>query len=246
MLQLSLFFILTFIFQDPRSLFISEIQNTATACNNVRHKSQETELNGKTPALRDDNTNSTSVSVIVVASDQRSSSTFLSQDILGNMPCHLSLNEVLSQSKVQSGDAWNIEGQRNQMNNRRTNQLDPADLATFIRSVGERRCRTMLAETNQTDRCQNHCWVNYKHFPGHLDSWQHAILWQSLSQQVPLAMIILERNVKDRWRSIRYARESKDWNVQGSAEHKIKVEATDPGPIPERFKYNHEEWFRLV
>ena len=61
-----------------------------------------------------------------------------------------------------------------------------------------------------------------------------------------MAMIVLERKVKDRWRSIRYARETRDWNVQGSAEHKAKVEAANPGPISELFQFTHNTWFQLI
>ena len=50
-----------------------------------------------------------SVSIILIATSTRSSSTFLSKDILGTMPCHISMNEILLGGMNFAGDAWRVE-----------------------------------------------------------------------------------------------------------------------------------------
>mmetsp|Transcript_5433 Transcript_5433/g.12378 ORF Transcript_5433/g.12378 Transcript_5433/m.12378 type:complete len:197 (-) Transcript_5433:444-1034(-) len=112
-----------------------------------------------------------SISLIAVASAQRSSSTFLSRLVLAVMPCHLSLGEILiplrftartEQDKV----AWEKEGKELQ-SDVGTIDIDINDLANFILDVGKRRCEEKLQE-NPQNKCNGHCWVNYKHFSGQM------------------------------------------------------------------------------
>ncbi len=84
-----------------------------------------------------------SVSIIVIVSEQRSSSTFLSHDILAKQSCHLSLNEVLFKDQRQSGDAWEIEGKELGLNKGAFGS-DPTKIASLVPKVAIRRCRQML------------------------------------------------------------------------------------------------------
>ncbi len=201
-----------------------------------------------------------SVSMIVVASDQRSSSSFLAHKILGAMPCHLSLNEIFISS--QSGDAWKTVGREMHLHPHKSKK-DPLQMASFVLEVSRRRCYKLLSEDEELqNECRNHCWVNYKHFPirGHLPDKSNEGVWDALIDQnedfqhnpgASFAMAILERDVKDRYRSHWLARKTGDWDINGSQEHKEKLaEIADQVPYnssdAQGFYDRHKNWFQKV
>lgn len=209
-----------------------------------------------------------SISLIVIASHQRSSSTFLSYNILTGKrvnnqssllaDCGLALNEILTNSQQQSGDAWEMEGKRifgTFNGTRAATHISPSKLASFIVQVGQRRCKEVLHHCNSTLLCDNHCFVNYKHFPSHLDTEQAKILWDALLNETvaqssgnwnPFGMIVLERNVQDRWKSRWYARKTGDWCTHGDADHKAKLNAAKVPIMEDKFRIDHENWYKSV
>lgn len=195
------------------------------------------------------NSDDVSISLIVVASGQRSSSTFLSHQVLGNMSCHFSMNEIFNPNN--SGDAWETEGKELLLETKMRSPNNPPEaLAKFILKVGTRRCRERIQD-GQMEGCNNHCWVNYKHFTNHLQPWQHVPLWNSLLEQTKaqntvFSMAILERDVKERWRSHWFATNTGDWNARGTAEHKAKLAAAKVPSVQASFLADHQNWFGLV
>lgn len=200
-----------------------------------------------------------SISIIVVVSEQRSSSTFLSHDVIGSLPCHLSLNEILIPSPQQSGDAWSTVGQEMSLNQSGAKDNDPDVLSDFILRVAKRRCHQKLeaSQVQQHDNCNHHCWVNYKHFGCHLTDHQHEVLWNALLEQqtnhnnrnsMPssMSMIILERDVKERWRSKWFAEQTGDWQTRGSAEHKAQLAKAKVPVVQSKFVVEHNRWYRRI
>jgi len=222
--QLALFLCLGFMLLSPNDRKL-DVSGGALACrtesdsNTNPHK----EVAHK-PKDDDDSEDGVSVSLIVIASEHQSDSTILGQEILGTMSCHLSMEEILSK------DDWRVEGRNmglfpEQIQKEDPHKLDPSNLGIFVQKVAKKWCREMLTESNTATECNKHCWVNYEHFPVHLDMWQHSMVWGYLAKKMPLSMIVLERKVHDRWTAV----------------------APKKGdPMPERFKYDHEAWFRLV
>ena len=204
------------------------------------------------------------MSIVVVASHQRSSSTYLSDEIIGKLPCHLPLNEIFTPTPSQSGDAWPTVGKDlgiKQVNwdtasNNETMISQPTLLATFVLEVARRQCRQKLRqEGDAAKECHNHCWVNYKHFPIHTPNSE--LVWDALIDQnhfhhkpkSSFAMAILKRDVQDRFRSYWFANHTGDWNVQGSKEHKEKLaNMTVPNDTEEAisFRNEHQCWFKKV
>mmetsp|Transcript_27837 Transcript_27837/g.48131 ORF Transcript_27837/g.48131 Transcript_27837/m.48131 type:complete len:428 (+) Transcript_27837:151-1434(+) len=211
-----------------------------------------------------ENKDNVSVSIIVVASHQRSSSTYLSDEILGEMPCHLTLNEIFFPDPKQSGDAWSTVGEELGIKkvNRKLSDKEMGQqrnyLAAFVLEVARRRCRQkLLQQDTSSGQCRNHCWVNYKHFPIHTPTPE--LIWDGIIQQNNLnhhknpsayfAMIILERNVHDRYRSKVFAKQTGDWNVKGSQHHKEKVANFTVSEDTEKavkFQKEHKWWFNKV
>lgn len=210
-----------------------------------------------------ENKDNVSVSIIVVASHQRSSSSYLSKEILGEMPCHLRLNEIFFRDPKQSGDAWSTVGEELGIKkvNRKLSDKEMGQqrnyLAAFVLEVARRRCRQKLLQDTSSGQCRNHCWVNYKHFPIHTPTPE--LIWDGIIQQNNLnhhknpsayfAMIILERNVHDRYRSKVFAKQTGDWNVKGSQHHKEKVANFTVSEDTEEavtFQKEHKWWFNKV
>lgn len=211
-----------------------------------------------------ENKDNVSVSIIVVASHQRSSSSYLSKEILGEMPCHLRLNEIFFRDPKQSGDAWSTVGEELgikkvdwKLSDKEMGQQSNY-LAAFVLEVARRRCRQkLLQQDTSSGQCRNHCWVNYKHFPIHTPTPE--LIWDGIIQQNNLnhhknpsayfAMIILERNVHDRYRSKVFAKQTGDWNVKGSQHHKEKVANFTVSEDTEKavkFQKEHKWWFNKV
>lgn len=221
---------------------------------------------------------------VVVVSMQRSSSTFLSHQILtganhskqespiNNAPpmstCPLrhfiTLNEVFTNHPQQSGDAWEVEGKDLVRDGTDPKDLTVEQLSDFLQQVAQRRCREKVQEdlklvssvnfSTQNDllstcppRLRHHqCSVSYKHFDFHLPHEKVEKIWKTL---VPnLRVVILERKIEERWRSVWVAKQTGDWNVHGTEDHKKKLaELEKKVPIvPDRFRSEHETWFSVV
>ena len=181
--------------------------------------------------------------MIVIASDKRSAATFLSIKILEQMPCHLGLEEAFNEQ----GEYWQLDARRIGFG-LAPEHNDPDQLATYVTKLARNRCRDHFKKgTMDAQQCNNHCWVNYKHYPNHLGAWQHSLLWNGIKARVSsFAMIILERNVMDRWRSLWYDQTYQDPAEWGIEEHKQAVDQVRPDRMPGHFAYDHTAWFQLV
>ena len=135
--------------------------------------------------------------------------------------------------------------------NNETMISQPTILATFVLEVARRQCRQKFRrEGDAAKECHNHCWVNYKHFSIHTPNSE--LVWDALIDQnhfhhnpnSSFAMVILERNVQDRFRSYWFANHTGDWNVQGSKEHKEKLANMT---VPKAISFlNEHQWFKMV
>ena len=197
---------------------------------------------------------------IAVASMQRSASTTLVSEVLSSNktnPCTISLNEVFLNSRHQSGDAWPIDGRH--LQNSDKGELKPALLQDFLVRVAKRRCVEQLKSRDTRNMCENRCIVAFKQFHEHLNTEQHKFLWKNIPN---MTVVVLERNVRERWKSRFVAEKTNDWHTHGSDWHKkrIKTIYVPPMNVSEsdefckevnwkqlcHFEQKHKEWFNLV
>ena len=214
------------------------------------------------------------ITFIAVVSMQRSSSTFLSHQVLAGeeeseklartpisaCPLHhfISLNEIFQTYEQQSGDAWSIEG-KELLNGgqRKVFDLTALELVDFLQRVAKRKCRQQIARdrsrsetSTRLESCpkdnqahKHHCFVNFKQFDGQLTLEQHKQVWKSLPD---LRIIVLERDIEERWKSWWYAQKTGDWDVSGSNGHKERIANSQPPDIPSSFRDRHERWYSRV
>lgn len=168
----------------------------------------------------------------------------------------ISLNEIFQTYEQQSGDAWTIDGVDLLTRNgeRRVRDLDVDELIDFLLRVSKRRCRkkiqnkyqkasnsTTTAATNSAAHQQelHQCFVTFKAFDSQLPYDTHKALWKYLPD---LRVAILNRDVKDRWRS--------KWFAETTGERKIaqlsNSNSTTIPPVPTNFERRHTEWYRFI
>jgi len=194
---------------------------------------------------------------VIILSLQRSSSTFLSHEILGHQPCHVSLNEILNSNEIDY--AWDTAGAELGITPeicRKTKVCTGELMATFVRKGAEYRCRRQM-RNHPNDQCNNRCTVNWKQFINHMTpEKKHIDFWMALQNQIKnnqhesAVAIRLERPVEDRWKSNYIAETTGDWDVKGSAEHKAKIEEMKRQnkipPVDDNFRKIHEKWYDMV
>merc|ERR1712226_997970 len=103
---------------------------------------------------QDDNSNPPAVTFIAIASLQRSSSTFLSHNVLASHPCHVTLNEIFFPKIKQSGDAWAKEGNDLPQEKKEKYNISVAKLSSFLMEVAKRRCQEKLLNKNKNHKKQ--------------------------------------------------------------------------------------------
>ena len=208
-------------------------------------------------AAKDDENDGHDVKVTLVGliSMQRSSSTFLSKDILGSQTCWVNLNEILQPQRRQSADAWFVGP------GRELQRGSPAVLesnsgrqyADFIAETGRRRCLEKWAELtmegenfNAQEQCDNHCYITWKEFPHKLSLEKHQEIWTAMHRHYDFYMLILERDIQKRWRSFWYAQVTNDWNTNGDPTHKDALSNAKVPPVQDEFKWQHEAWYAMI
>ena len=200
------------------------------------------------------------IALVAVVSMQRSSSSTLTNTVLTNNetnPCVLSLNEIFVNSTVGSKDAWPVDGMDL---NFPLFQIKPRVLRDFVLRVAKRRCINHLKQDDD-NVCRNRCIVGFKEFNNQLSLEQHKWLWRNTPN---LTIVVLERNVQDRWKSKWVAIQTGDWDTNGSLEHKNQIAAMDIPPIYVsetdeycksskrimnsacNFGQSHKEWYEFV
>lgn len=164
---------------------------------------------------------SPAVAFVAVVSMQRSSSSTLTSRVLaeGNQ-CVISLNEIFQNATDQSGDAWAVDGES--MKGRKWH-LEPSLLGDFLIRVAKRRCAENVRRDAQ-NRCNNKCIAGFKEFDDQLSPKQHEWIWKHTPN---MTVVVLERDVKARWKSRWVAAKTQDWDTQGSLKHKVKIEAME-------------------
>lgn len=199
------------------------------------------------------------VTLVGLISMQRSSSTYLARDILGNQTCWVTLNEILQPIRRQSGDAW-VEwpGTLLRRGGREALDSNPGHLfAKLIAETGRRRCLEKWAKLDDAngndsstpttrDQCRDHCYVTWKQFPHKLSLETHPKIWHALQRRYRFHMLILERDISQRWRSFWYAQHTNDWNTAGDKKHKDALAALAVPPIADDFRAQHEAWYQMI
>jgi len=93
--------------------------------------------------------------------------------------------------------------------------------------------------TNATHRC----FVNYNHFDDQITESQLHGLWSALSPD--LRVVLLERDVKERWKSWQYAQKTGDWEIGNLEEHRKKIDVHADIPT-NGFLTRHSRWYTLL
>jgi len=214
------------------------------------------------------------ITFVGVVSMQRSSSTFLSRQILAgedippdsslaNAPFlqstatrphthFIALNEIFQTYEQQSGDAWSTDGKELlQDGKRKVKDLSGEEIHDFLLRVAHRRCQFQIGKDLKQSSVgagnRHQCIVTFKQFAEHLTMEQHKHVWKSLPN---FRMIILERNIEDRWKSYWFAQQTGDWDVLGTKEHKQELNTKiGNNVIPQvsaEFKEKHKHWYNAV
>ena len=73
----------------------------------------------------------------------------------------------------------------------------------------------------------------------------YAEIWQYLPN---LSVVVLERDLNQRWKSYWLAQKTNDWDVTGSAAHKERLASLESSipAIDTTFQYRHERWYNFV
>ena len=146
---------------------------------------------------------------------------------------------------------------------RRVKNISGQELGEVIREEASKRCRWKIENSpfkidtaNGTDFLdgfypggkkappRHHCFISYKHFNDDLLKDQIMQLWRSLSQN--LKLVVLERDVVQRWRSWSFAQKTGDWNTHGATEHKKQVAEATVMEVSDKFKKQHWSWYELL
>lgn len=98
------------------------------------------------------------------------------------------------------------------------------------------------------EQCQNHCYITWKEFNHIVSPPKHKEIWTELHKRHDFYMLILERNIAQRWRSFWFAKKTNDWNIAGDKSHKEALAAIDNElpPMENKFLREHEDWYRMV
>ena len=214
------------------------------------------------------------ITFIAVVSMQRSSSTFLSHQVLAGekeseklaiaplsaCPLHhfISLNEIFQTYEQQSGDAWSIEG-KELLNGgqRKVFDLTALELVDFLQSVAKRKCRQQIARdrsrgetSTRLESCPEDTQVHKHHCFVNFKQFDNQLTLEQHEQvwkSLPdLRIIILERAIEERWKSFWYAQKTGDWGVSGTSGHKESIAKSQPPDIPSPFRERHERWYSRV
>jgi len=212
-------------------------------------------INLQEPALND---TFPSIAFVGVVSMQRSAATSLAGQVLAQAsPCGVSLNAIFLNSISQSGNAWSLDGSELEGS---TKELEPSLLRDFLVRVGKRKCADKLKD-DVDNTCHNKCIVAFKEFDDHLTKTQHEYIWKHTPN---MTVVVLEREVQDRWKSRYVSAKINDWDTKGSFWHKEKMDnMMDTIPLLKEseqycdnmdkewrqlchFEEKHKAWYKFV